>query len=172
MRKRECIANLEKQFIHIVNHIGGVASTKIATSKECNNINTSSNEIPNLSILQDANTPLSMQEQARKEPQEMNEEDISKTQNPTKKVTNIMPYLGKVKREEERVQLEYLIKLLSQVQVDTPLLDLLFIPTYAKFLKDILSNNRKLNLGKHILSKVCFAMILNEFRFICFYLFH
>lgn len=52
--------------------------------------------------------------------------------------------------------------MLSQVQVGTPLIDLLLIPIYAKFLKDILSNKRNLHLGKHVINKVCSAMILNK----------
>lgn len=102
--QQESITNPEKQVIHSVNHINGKASIKMDTSKECKNINISSIEFPNLPILQDANTTSLLQVQARDERQEVNEEDIPKNQSSTKEVKNIIPYLGKVKREDERVQ--------------------------------------------------------------------
>lgn len=106
LNQQESLANLEKQMSHIAKYLDEGTSTKIATFKECNNINFPSSEILNSSILQDANNFLLVQEEEKEKPQEVHKEDIPEIQIPTKKIKQVIPYPGRVKHEEERIQLE------------------------------------------------------------------
>lgn len=57
------------------------------------------------------------------------------------------------------------LNLLTQAQINTHLPELLILPIYSKFLKDILKIKKNLHIGKFILSEVCPALILNKSLF-------
>ena len=59
-------------------------------------------------------------------------------------------------------QFEKFVKVIKKLYVNIPLLDAMQVPTYAKYIKDILGNKRALPTTEVVqLTKECTATILN-----------
>lgn len=72
-----------------------------------------------------------------------------------------IPFLQRLKKQKLEQQYKKFLEVFKKLHINIPLIDALFqMPSYAKFLKDILSNKHK--LGDHeivILTEECSARI-------------
>ncbi|XP_070040758.1 uncharacterized protein [Nicotiana tomentosiformis] len=75
-----------------------------------------------------------------------------------------LPFLQKQRREKLDKQFRHFLEVLKQVHVNLPFIEVLSqIPVYAKFLKEILSNKRKLEETSDVkLTEHCSAILQNK----------
>ena len=65
----------------------------------------------------------------------------------------IVPYLYRLANTKTNTQMEKIREMFNQVQINVPLLDAIQqVPTYAKFLKDMCTKKRKINVPKKVLA--------------------
>ncbi|XP_076956499.1 uncharacterized protein LOC143631710 [Bidens hawaiensis] len=75
-----------------------------------------------------------------------------------------IPYLGRLKKQKMEEQYGKFLELFKQLHINLPFLDALKeMPKYAKFLKEVLSNKKKLEeLSCVILNEECSAVVQNK----------
>ena len=77
------------------------------------------------------------------------ETDEVVTTKPAAKNSTPPPFLQALKAKKKAVNQAEILEVLRQVKVNIPLLDMIKqVPTYAKFLKDLCTIKRGLNVGK------------------------
>ncbi|KAJ0520261.1 putative nucleotidyltransferase, Ribonuclease H [Helianthus annuus] len=90
-------------------------------------------------------------------------ESQKKKKEPIRDYSSI-PFPGRFKREKEAEQFSRFLGLFKQLHINLPFVEALAqMPKYAKFLKDILSNKKKLEELSHVsLSEECSAVLQNR----------
>jgi hypothetical protein len=76
--------------------------------------------------------------------------------------TNILPFPRRDRKLKMDAQFSKFVEIIQKIYINVPLLGALQVPTYAKYVRDILNNKRPLPTTKVIkLTKECSAAILN-----------
>jgi hypothetical protein len=76
--------------------------------------------------------------------------------------TNFIPYPRRVRKPQVDDQFRKFIEVIQKLYVNIPLLDTMQVPTYAKYIRDILNKKKPLPTTKIIkLTEECSAAILN-----------
>jgi hypothetical protein len=76
--------------------------------------------------------------------------------------SNILPFPHRKRKAKANEQFSKFVEVIQKLYRNVPLLDALQVPTYARYIKDILNNKRPLPTTKVIkLTKECSAAILN-----------
>ena len=74
----------------------------------------------------------------------------------------LLPFPRRNRKAKMDEQFDKFIEVIQKLYINIPLLDAIQVPTYAKYLRDILNNKRPLHSTKVIkLTKECSAAILN-----------
>jgi hypothetical protein len=77
--------------------------------------------------------------------------------------TNYIPFSHRIRRPQSDEQFSKFVEVIQKLYVNIPLLDVIQVPTYAKYIRDILNKKRPLPSTKVIkLTEVCSAAILNK----------
>ena len=103
---------------------------------------------------------------------EETEEDEGPTESPQEKEAakipdvnrdpNFLPFPERKKRPVADEQFDRFVEVIKKVHIDLPLLDVMQVPTYSKYIKDILSHKRSLPDPEMVkLTEECSAAILN-----------
>jgi hypothetical protein len=76
--------------------------------------------------------------------------------------TNFVPYPRRVRKPQVDHQFAKFIEVIQKLYVNIPLLDAMQVPTYAKYIRDILNKKKALPTTEIIkLTEECSAAILN-----------
>jgi hypothetical protein len=76
--------------------------------------------------------------------------------------TNFVPYPSRVRKPQVDHQFAKFIEVIQKLYVNIPLLDAMQVPTYAKYIRDILNKKKALPTTEIIkLTEECSAAILN-----------
>ena len=77
--------------------------------------------------------------------------------------STVLPFPQRQKKASVDDQFGKFVEVIKKLYVNIPLLDAMQVPTYAKYLKDILNNKRPLSSTEVVhLVKECSAAILNQ----------
>jgi hypothetical protein len=112
-----------------------------------------------------AKTPR-QQEQTSAEP--VDPQDESSDEEPTPEVygdTMMLPFSTRWRKKKKDGEEQFLrfVEMVEKTNVSVPLMDVLHIPSYAKFIKDIINNKRPLPSAEVVkLTEECSAAILNH----------
>jgi hypothetical protein len=76
--------------------------------------------------------------------------------------TNLLPFLCRNRKAKTDEQFSKFVEVIQKLYINIPLLDAIKVPTYARYLRDILNNKQPLSTTEVIkLTKECSAVILN-----------
>jgi hypothetical protein len=76
--------------------------------------------------------------------------------------TNLLPFPRRNRKAKTDEQFSKFVEVIQKLYINIPLLDVIQVPTYAKYLRDILNNKRPLPSTEVIkLTEECSAAILN-----------
>jgi hypothetical protein len=82
--------------------------------------------------------------------------------------TSYLPFPIRKRKQAMDEQFVRFVEMIEKIHVSVPLMDILHIPSYAKYIKDIINNKRPLPTTKVIkLTEECNATILNQRRTLC-----
>jgi hypothetical protein len=77
--------------------------------------------------------------------------------------TTYLPFPIRKRKQAMDEQFAHFVEMIEKIHVSIPLMDVLHVPSYAKYIKDIINNKRPLLSMKVIkLTKECSAAILNR----------
>ena len=77
--------------------------------------------------------------------------------------TTLLPFPSRVKKPTVDEQFTRFVEVIKKIHVNVPLLDMMQVPTYGRYLKDILSNKRPLPATEVVkLTEECSAAILRQ----------
>jgi hypothetical protein len=77
--------------------------------------------------------------------------------------TNYIPFPHKIRRPQSNEQFSKFMEVIQKLYVNIPLLDAIQVPTYAKYIRDILNKKRSLSSTEVIkLTEECSGAILNK----------
>ena len=77
--------------------------------------------------------------------------------------TQVLPFPMRAKKTNADEQFSHFVEIIQQVNIKIPLMDAMKVPTYARYLKDIINNKRPLPTTKVIkLTEACSAAILQQ----------
>jgi hypothetical protein len=77
--------------------------------------------------------------------------------------TTYLPFPTRTRRQAMDEKFMHFVEMVEKVHVSVPLLDVLHVPSYAKYIKDIINNKRPLPSIEMVkLTKKCSAAILNR----------
>jgi hypothetical protein len=77
--------------------------------------------------------------------------------------TNYIPFPPRIKRPQSDEQFGKFVEVIQKLYVNIPLLDAIQVPTYAKYIRDILNKKRSLpTIEVMKLTEECSAAILNK----------
>lgn len=90
---------------------------------------------------------------------------VVKTTPPLKTYKPRIPYPQRLRKEKMEEQYGKFINLMKEVRINVPLVDVLAgMPNYGKFLKELVSNKRKMeNIYATFLNEDCSAIVENKF---------
>ena len=90
--------------------------------------------------------------------EEPNEENPRKTFD-----TSFLPFASRKQKITVDEQFARFIEMIQKIHVNVPLLDVIHVPTYARYIKDIINNKRPLPTMEVVkLTEECSAAILNQ----------
>ena len=76
--------------------------------------------------------------------------------------TSYLPFPTRKRKQAVDEQFARFIELIEKIHVSVPLMDVLLVPSYAKYIKDIINNKRPLPSMEVVkLTEECSAAILN-----------
>ena len=73
-----------------------------------------------------------------------------------------MPFPTHNKKPTVDEQFTHFVEMIQKIHVNIPLLDVMHVPTYARYIKDIINNKRPLPTIVVKLTEECSAAILNQ----------
>jgi hypothetical protein len=77
--------------------------------------------------------------------------------------SNIMPFPSRNRRPSVDEQFARFVEVIQKININVPLLDVMQVPTYARYLKDILNNKRPMPTTEVVkLTEECSLAILNQ----------
>ena len=77
--------------------------------------------------------------------------------------TSYLPFLTRKRKQAMDEQFARFVEMIEKIHVSVPLMDVLHVPSYAKYIKDIINNKRPLSSTKVIrLTEECSVAILNR----------
>ena len=77
--------------------------------------------------------------------------------------TNYLPFPTRNIKQAMDEQFTHFVEMIEKIHVSVPLMDVLHVPTYAKYIKDIINNKRPLPSTEVVkLMEECSAAILNH----------
>jgi hypothetical protein len=172
MVNTQAIAKLEMQMGQLANHLGErdkgkLPSQAVNNLKACNSRNSSNQEhvqaIVTLRSGKRVDNKVMNPDEEQQEKEEQKEEDGDNQKEADAETSTVTPVIKEPPRElvpkapyPERLQaprnggkLEDILEVFKQVQINIPFLDAIQqIPSYAKFLKDLVTVKRKTNVPK------------------------
>ena len=88
----------------------------------------------------------------------------SEEENPQKTfVTNILPFASRKQKITVDEQFTHFVEMIQKIHVNVPLLDIMHVPTYARYINTIINNKRPLPTMEVVkLTEECSAAILNQ----------
>ncbi|XP_076889030.1 uncharacterized protein LOC143539663 [Bidens hawaiensis] len=90
-------------------------------------------------------------------------ESTAQTSKPVRTYVPPIPYPGRLKKQKMEKQYGKFLELFKQLHINLPFLDALKeMPKYSKFLKEVLSNKKKLELSCVTLNEECSAVLQNK----------
>jgi hypothetical protein len=105
-------------------------------------------------------TPVVVQAEAEKEDNELLAQEHELQQD--FRDTTLLPFLHRNRKVKMDEQFDMFVEVIQKLYINIPLLDAIQVPTYAKYLQDILNNKRPLPSTEVIeLTEECSAAILN-----------
>ena len=79
--------------------------------------------------------------------------------------TNFLPFSTCNKKATVDEQFTRFVEMIQKIHVNVPLLDVMHVPTYARYIKDIINNKRPLPTTEVVkLTEECSAAILNQLQ--------
>ena len=77
--------------------------------------------------------------------------------------TQVLPFPMRAKKSSTDEQFSRFVEIIQQVNINVPLMDAMKVPTYARYIKDIINNKRPLPTTEVIkLTETCSAVILQQ----------
>ena len=77
--------------------------------------------------------------------------------------TQVLPFPMRAKKPSTDEQFSRFVEIIQQVNINVPLMDAMKVPTYARYIKDIINNKRPLPTTEVIkLTEACSATILQQ----------
>ena len=77
--------------------------------------------------------------------------------------TSFLPFPTRNKKATVDEQFTHLVEMIQKIHVNVPLLDVMHVPTYARYIKDIINNRWPLPTSEVVkLTEECSAAILNQ----------
>ena len=76
--------------------------------------------------------------------------------------TSFLPFPTRNKKATVDEQFTHFVEMIQKIHVNVPLLDVMHVPTYARYIKDIINNKQPLPTTEVVkLTEECGAAILN-----------
>ena len=77
--------------------------------------------------------------------------------------TQVLPFPMRARKPSTDEQFSCFVEIIQQVNINVPLMDAMKVPTYGRYIKDIINNKRPLPTTEVIkLTKACSAAILHN----------
>ena len=104
-----------------------------------------------------------LEEESKKEKEEQKVGEPKKKSPEVKPYVPPVPFPGRLKQQQLEAQFAQFVEVFKKLQINIPLLDALKqIPSYAKFLKELLSNKRTINNTEKVMLIGESSMILEK----------
>ena len=102
--------------------------------------------------------------QAEEEATEQDDPEEPKEENPRKTFdTSFLLFASRKQKITVDEQFARFVEMIQKIHVNIPLLDMMYVPTYARYIKDIINNKRPLPTMEVVkLTEECSAAILNQ----------
>ena len=76
--------------------------------------------------------------------------------------TSYLPFLTRKRKQDMDEQFAHFVEMIEKIHVSVPLMDVLHVPSYTKYIKDIINNKRPLPATEVVkMTEECSAAILN-----------
>ena len=77
----------------------------------------------------------------------------------------VAPFSNRLRNSNKNMHMEKILKMFNQVKLNVPLLDIIQqVPAYAKFLKDMCTKKRKMNVPKKVFLATNISEILVKYK--------
>ena len=165
LRNEGELRNQKASLQTIENQVGQIA--KLLSERPTGGLPSNTEKNPNAQIkaitLRSGKTTIPTPMVELKEKDEAKEERKKEEEGEGEK-KKMVPYPGRLVKEKMDEQFSKFLELIKQLHVNLPFIDILTkMPKYAKFLKDILCNKKKLEeISMVTLNKQCSVIILNN----------
>ena len=125
-----------------------ILRSKKQVDNKVSNHPVSNNSVSNSPVIvpQASNDPYSS---SSSQPSTFKSNEKNKTDEQTHKP--IVPFSNRLATNKTNAQMEKIREIFNQVQINVPLLDVIQVPSYAKFLKDMCTKKKKTKVPKKIL---------------------